>query len=120
MFKITKFIIATAFAVLVAGPAYAQSVQYVGPSDDSALGDEGILGFNALCQATYGEGARFCTSGDILGSGSLPATPATEQWVHPTGVEVAVTGTTIALFDITGLNAGIYGADAWKGLSCSG
>ena len=100
MLKAKKFLVATAFAVLFAGSAYAQNAQYVGPSDEAADGDEGILGFNELCKDTFGAGARFCTSSDILGSGSLPA-PGGRQWVAPTVIGISVTSS-IFVLDTTG------------------
>ena len=69
MLKTIKFLIATALAMLIAAPALAQSLVYVGNSDDDTLtGGDGILAFHKACDATF-EDSQFCTSEDIIRGG---------------------------------------------------
>jgi hypothetical protein len=103
---------------LFAGSAYTQDVRYMGPSNATAQGNEGILGFNALCQATC-NGCQFCTSGDILRSGSLPAPPGPNQWVAPTVLGITTNTSQTITLDITGLHTGIFGPNGSTGLSCN-
>ena len=84
MRKTTKLLIATVLATLLTAPAFADSLKYLGPSSATAQGDEGVLGFNALCQATF-KSSQFCNSSDILRSGSIASATSTANgmWVKP-------------------------------------
>jgi len=121
MFTITKCFIAVALITMSAGSAFAQSVQYLGPSSGTGDGDTGILGFNELCQATYEDGAQFCTSEDVLRSGSPPATPNVVQWVMPTIVGSKNSAGWILVIDITGRSSSpAHPAPGVGKLSCQG
>ena len=74
MLKTTKFLIATALAMLIAAPALAQSLAYVGNSDDKFVGSGGVLDFHAACDATF-PGSQFCTSEDIIRGARAPLLP---------------------------------------------
>ncbi len=101
MLAIAQFVIAV--TLLSTSLASAQSLQYLGPSNGKGDGATGILGFNELCRATYGERARFCTSQDVVRSGSPPAVPNVPQWVMPTMIGSEITSTEwILVIDITG------------------
>ena len=69
MLKISKFLIATALATLIAAPALAQSLAYVGNSDAKFVGSGGVLDFHAACNDTF-PGSQFCTSEDIIRGGA--------------------------------------------------
>ncbi len=72
MLKTTRFLIATALAMLIAAPALAQSLVYVGNSDDGTLtGGDGILAFHKACDETF-SGSQFCTSEDIIRGAGFP------------------------------------------------
>ncbi len=60
------------------------SLEFLGPSSATAKGDEGVLGFNAICQATF-DGSQFCNSSDILRSGNIASATSTANgmWVMP-------------------------------------
>jgi hypothetical protein len=81
MLKTTKFLIATALATLIAAPALAQSLTYVGNSDETFTGRGGILAFHKACDATF-PGSQFCTSEDIFRGGGFPIKNEL-AWVHP-------------------------------------
>lgn len=81
-----------------------------------------MLGFNALCRATYGDDAQFCTSQDILRSGSLPSEPSTVMWVMPTIVATEVDPNYwIVVFDASGVADPLeVGGGIFSALSCGG
>ena len=95
MLKISKFLIATALATLIAAPALAQSLAYVGNSDAKFVGSGGVLDFHAACNDTF-PGSQFCTSEDIIRGGAIPFVANDQAWVHPivvgfdTGAELVV------------------------------
>ena len=74
MLKISKFLIATALATLIAAPALAQPLVCVGNSDEKFFGNGGILNFHAACHDTF-PGSQFCTSEDIIRGGASPDLP---------------------------------------------
>ena len=72
MLKTIKFLIATALVTLIAAPALAQSLAYVGNSEATFNIDKGVLNFHAACDETF-QGSQFCTSEDIIrGGGRFP------------------------------------------------
>ncbi len=82
MLKTTRFLIATALAMLIAAPALAQSLTYVGnSSDDQLTGGDGILAFHKACDATF-SGSQFCTSEDSIRGGGFPIEDEVVR-VHP-------------------------------------
>ena len=82
MLKTTRFLIATALATLIAAPALAQSLTYVGNSDEKFNGGGGVLDFHAACDETF-PGSQFCTSEDIIRGGGAPFVANSQAWVHP-------------------------------------
>ena len=102
MLRITKFFIAGALAIMIAAPASAQSLQYLGPhTTDPAQfvqGNLGVLVYNDLCSAAF-DGSQMCESIDVLRSGSpVPlGPPAVDQWVKPTLVLLGASGAGAAL-----------------------
>ncbi len=115
MFKITKFIVATAFAALIAG--CAQGIEFLGPSNDAADGNEGILGFNELCLDTFNK-SLFCTSSHILRSGSTSFAGVGFVWVAPSIVGLTFDSATskVVELDITGKRS----IPTLQGMSCNG
>lgn len=122
MRAIPTFVLVSVLMAVGAGPASAQAVQYLGPSNDAGPSGTGVLGFNALCQATYGKKARLCTSQDVLGSGALPSGPQTLMWVIPVIVESAADPTYgTVVFDASGLAAPMeVGGGIFSALDCGG
>lgn len=101
--------------VFVALPSIAQEVQYMGPSNNTTSSDMGVLTFNVMCEDTY-PGSRFCTSKQILDSGSfaLPYSP-NYQWVHPTVVAASKTSAGLLIMDISGTSE-----ESYASMSCNG
>ena len=87
MFKTTKFLFVTALATLLHAPAFGEPLQYIGPSNTSAPGNQGPLLKNQFCDDTF-PGSQFCSSLDVLRGGGFPGpippigTPDL-QWVAP-------------------------------------
>ena len=120
MLAIPKLVVVVALLMMSAGAAFAQTLEYLGPSDGTGDGDTGVLGFNELCQATYGDGARFCTSQDVLRSGSPPAATNAVQWVMPTIVASVIDSLDwVLVIDITGQNIAMRTSRRGE-LSCRG
>ncbi|MGI9571674.1 MAG: hypothetical protein ACR2PH_18490, partial [Desulfobulbia bacterium] len=71
--KLLSLLVVGLFTVGADKLAFAETLTYLGPSGDTADGAVGVLGANQLCAATFDQG-QFCSSIDILRSGSLPAT----------------------------------------------
>ncbi len=119
MLKTTSYLIAIAFATLLAAPTFAQ-VKYLGPSGGVANGSAGTLGFNQLCQLTF-DGSQFSTSSDIVRSGSSPSTPSVSQWMFPTLIDVPLRADDNPIFtDISGrqeLNGGALSCLGWASSS---
>ncbi len=82
MLKTTKFLIATALATLIAAPALAQSLTYVGNSEAKFNGAGGVLDFHDACDETF-PGSQFCSSEDIIRGGGAPFVANSQAWVHP-------------------------------------
>ncbi len=119
MRRITQFLIAAALVTLSTDAALAQSSRYLGPSEGTGDGATGILGFNELCQAAYGDDARFCTSRDVLRSGSPPADRNVQQWIMPTIVGSVIDPIEgILVIDITGRSSSL--SLRRRELSCQG
>ena len=119
MRTITQLAIKGALVTMSAGWAPAQTVEYLGPSEGGDDGAAGVLAFNALCRSSYGDGARFCASEDVLRSGSLPADRDIRQWVMPTIVASVIDnlGWTVVI-DVTGQTSSL--ALRRPNLSCQG
>ena len=119
---IKTFVITAAIMTMTGSLAFAQPPQYLGPSNDAGAPNTGVLGFNALCKATYGDGAQFCSSQDILRSGSLPAEPQLPMWVMPTIVESVVDPNQgVVVFDASGVAAPLtIGGGIFSALNCGG
>lgn len=68
-------IVLTALLTLFSLPAHAQTdpFQLVGFSTATVQGDPGVLGMSAQCLATFGDGARMCTSVEIMETTAVPA-----------------------------------------------
>lgn len=119
MIKFTNMIIAAALTALIAAPASAQSIQYLGPHStemgETVNGGQGVLTYNELCREAF-DGAQMCESIDILRSGSLPSGLSLQQWVKPTIVEEYVDGTGAERT----VDVGGFSIDRPGGLSCSG
>jgi len=97
MLKTTKFLIATALATLIAAPALAQSLAYVGNSDDKFVGSGGVLDFHAACDATF-PGSQFCTSEDIIRGGTTPFVANSQAWAHPIQVAFDTANGVVVLY----------------------
>jgi hypothetical protein len=97
MLKTTKFLIATALATLIAAPALAQSLTYVGNSEATFNVDRGVLNFHAACDDTF-EDSQFCTSEDIIRGGAFPLVAGNDAWVHPIQVAFDTGGGVPVLF----------------------
>ena len=117
MLTITKFVIAV--ALMSTGSAFAQSRQYLGPSNGKGDGATGILGFNELCQATPPPPPPPPPPQDVLRSGSPSATPNVLQWVMPTIVASVIDPLEgILVIDMTGQSSSI--PPRRRELSCQG
>ena len=120
MIKITYLLIAAALAALIAGPASAQSIQYLGPhttdTNQFVDGSQGVLNYNDLCSAAF-DGSQMCESIDILRSGSPVQSPFDPfgQWVKPTLITAFWDGTDVNYVDASGIKTTTRG-----GLSCLG
>ena len=53
---------------------------FTGAITDAGVG--GIAGMNALCEAEFGDNARFCTTEEFMRSGSQ-GVPSSAAWIHP-------------------------------------
>ena len=102
--NIRKLLVTAALAALIAGPAYAQGVKYLGASNEKGIGTTGVLGFNALCRATF-PGSHFCTTRDILESGDEVSANFAVQWVHPVIVGVTTVGTDVIAVELSGVHS---------------
>jgi hypothetical protein len=113
------FSAAVAFGLLFSLPASAQSVQYVGnskgPGTNPRSGGAGLLELNDECVATFGDGARMCSSLEILQTLQTDTLPVRDtgsnsrKWVAP----AIVAGSSNAI-DATGI------AGTAAQLSCNG
>lgn len=107
----------TAVLVVVLGArAEAQTVEYLGDSTSTVIGNVGVLRFSDLCAAAFpGTNARVCTSEEIIrnaGPGPNADTDQSNQWVHPTLVGTFATGSVAV--DFSGVSA------TPANLSCNG
>ena len=73
--------------ILAVFSSTAISGHFVGFSSGTTTGDVGLLGMNEACVATYGAGAKFCSSKDIVWSPTLSAQTG-EAWVRPVYVNI--------------------------------
>ena len=114
MLKTTKFLTATALAALIAAPANAETLEYLGPSFAAAPGDAGVLGFTALCEATY-VGSQFCFSSDILRSLKVLSERSTTKgmWVMPDIRGYASDGSLLFAIDASGVVGTKLSCDGW-------
>jgi len=119
MLRITNFLIAAALTALIAGPAAAQSLRYLGPHstdpNDFVFGNMGVNAYNDLCSDAF-DGSQMCESIDVLRSGSSePLGGLTLQWIKPTLMSAFFDGNNINFVDASGVTTTFQG-----GLSCSG
>lgn len=83
--------------------------RFVGFSDDATTGDAGgIQGMHALCQATFGNTARMCTTSEWMLSpdgDALPHISGIKAWIQP--IVVVMSGSDV--WDVTGRLVGDTG-----------
>jgi hypothetical protein len=70
----------------ITNPSFNVPWVYVGPSKGTAGGGAGMNGqpwMDSLCQSTYGNQARMCTSDEVLHSTITGPPPVSWYWVNP-------------------------------------
>ena len=84
--------VAFAFWLAAAGTAFAQEVQYLGPSSATLNGSQGYWAYHDACDATFGD-STWCTSKMIVEGGPVPSAPtpsSSGEWINPVYVGFAV------------------------------
>jgi hypothetical protein len=78
--------------------------KFVGFSEEMMDGSGGLLKRYQACQATYGLGARMCTSKEIIETADLPSDLVGDAWVQPVFVPTSLDAVT----DISGVTVQYY------------
>ena len=64
-------------------PGDGSSMQYVGNSAETFIGQQGIYTFYAACQTTFGPGHRMCTGDEIIFTTKIPQLSEGFAWYEP-------------------------------------
>ena len=91
--------------------------QLVGFTTTTHLGNTGVLGFTAACQAEFPE-SRMCSSQEILSTTVLPSSLSGKAWVQPT----ILPGDVNNVIDASGVRSNVFGisCDGWSTIGFTG